>query len=224
MGEGVGATRRVTRRVFLFVLRGPALQRHARQRIHFISIIGASAGPVDPGDRRYAQRKSRFAVELAKTFGRRIIYVATCRPADAEMRRRIAQHRRARPRHWVTLEPSDDLRRQLVRLTDASDGVIFDCLTMYVAGRLMRERSDAAMQRDIRRLCETIRQVRLPIVVVTNEVGSGIVPDHPLGRRFRDLAGMANQLMARCADQVILMVSGIPLVVKDGATTPRRAR
>ena len=60
VGEGVGATRRVTRRVFLFVLRGPALQRHARQRIHFISIIGASAGPVDPGDRRHAQRKKPF--------------------------------------------------------------------------------------------------------------------------------------------------------------------
>lgn len=168
--------------------------------------------------------KSRFAVELAKTFGRRIVYIATCQPADAEMRQRIARHRRARPNHWITVDASSNLPQLMVRLKTTADGFIVDCLTMYISSRFMEEHSDASIRRDVRRLCDAIRRLGRPVVMVTNEVGSGIVPDHPLGRRFRDAAGMANQLAARCADRVVLMVSGIPLIVKDATTTSRRTR
>ena len=168
--------------------------------------------------------KSRFAVELAKTFGRRVVYVATCQPADAEMRQRIVRHRRTRPDYWITIERPANLPSLLARLNAKSDGVLFDCLTMYVSDLLMKRRSDAAIQRDIRQLCEAIRRVKFPLVMVTNEVGSGVVPDHPLGRRFRDVAGMANQVAARYADRVVFMVSGIPLVVKNSSVISGRIR
>ena len=166
--------------------------------------------------------KSRFAVELAKTFGRRIVYIATCHPADAQMRQRVDRHRRERPAHWVTVEQPANLSSQLARLTAGCDGALFDCLTMYVSDLVLKKRSDAAIQRDVRRLCEAIRHGSVPVAMVTNEVGSGVVPDHPLGRRFRDVAGMANQLAARVADRVVLMVSGLPLVIKDHNTRGTR--
>ena len=162
--------------------------------------------------------KSRFAVELAKQFGRRIAYLATCRPgADTEMRQRIARHRRARPASWRTIEGPAELPRAITQLNGTLDGAIIDCLTMYVSDRLIRGDSDAVIQQQVRRLCRAIRQASYPVVMVTNEVGSSVVPEHELGRRFRDLAGLANQLAAGCADDVFLLVAGIPVPVKGNA-------
>jgi adenosylcobinamide kinase/adenosylcobinamide-phosphate guanylyltransferase len=161
--------------------------------------------------------KSQFAIDLAKRLGRRIAYVATCRVADREMRQRVSRHRHARPAQWRTLEAPADPVRAITQLDGRIDGLVLDCLTMYVASLLMRRDSDATIETQIQRLCETCRGLGRPIIVVTNEVGSGIVPIHRLGRRFRDLAGLANQLVARHADQVVWMVAGIPVQIK-GAT------
>lgn len=158
--------------------------------------------------------KSRFAVELAKGFGRRILYVATCRPADLEMRRRVARHRAERPRHWTTIEDPADLPTTLGHLPRRTEGVVVDCLTMYVSALVARGEADRAVTQALRRLCTALRRVHAPVVVVTNEVGCGVVPEQPLGRRFRDIAGLANQMVASAADRVILMVSGIPLPLK----------
>ena len=160
--------------------------------------------------------KSRFAVELAQTFGHRIVYIATCQAADREMTQRIARHRLQRPRHWHTIERPADPVAAIARLDGKTSGVILDCLTMYVSDQLVRGHSEAKIAQKVRRLCEAIRGAAFPVILVTNEVGSSVVPERPLGRRFRDLAGGANQIAARFADQVFLMVAGIPVQVKDG--------
>ena len=158
--------------------------------------------------------KSRFAVELAQRCGTRIVYVATGRATDREMQRRIARHRRERPRHWRTIEHPADPARSLSRLDGTADGAIVDCLTMYVSALLLAKQSEAEIARQVTRLCAAARRARCPVVLVTNEVGSGLVPEYPLGRTFRDLAGRMNQLTAQQADVVYLMVAGLPLLVK----------
>ncbi len=171
--------------------------------------------------------KSRFAVHLARRFGRRVVYIATCNvaDADAEMRQRIARHQLDRPRSWRTVEHPPDPAHTLRHLKGKAAGAILDCLTMYVSARLVRGDSDAVIAQNVRRLCDAIRRVSYPVIVITNEVGSSVVPDHPLGRRFRDLAGLANQIAASCADDVVLMVAGIPLRVKgEGVLLDGHAR
>ncbi len=158
--------------------------------------------------------KSRFAVDRARRCGPRVAYLATCRPADAEMRRRVARHRRERPSSWTTLEHPDDLVVALRGLPRRCDAVVIDCLTLYLAQRLVRGDTDAATSQHLRQLCRALRAVAPPVIIVTNEVGSGIVPVAALGRRFRDVAGRANQEVARAADEVVLMVAGLPLWVK----------
>ena len=161
--------------------------------------------------------KSRFAVDLAKRFKGRIVYLATCQPKDREMRQRIAHHQQERPTQWRTIEHPANLASTLVRLDGRADGAIVDCLTMYVSELLMGRKSDTAIQERVQQLCETIQTRPYPVIMVTNEVGSGVVPVHPLGRRFRDVAGLANQIAARCADQVYVLVAGIPMLIKKPA-------
>ena len=157
--------------------------------------------------------KSRFAVELAKSLGRRIVYVATGKATDEEMRWRIARHRRERPRSWRTIEASEPAQA-ILHVPEATDGILLDCLTMEVSARLVRGDTDRAIERRIRALCEAIQHAACPVIVVTNEVGAGVVPVSALGRRFRDIAGVANQIAAGFADEVYLLVAGIPLHMK----------
>lgn len=161
--------------------------------------------------------KSRFAVELATRLDRRIAYIATCGASDQEMRQRIARHRRARPPHWKTIEHPADPAKTLRQLNGKIGGALLDCLTMYVSELLVQGHSDRSIQRKIRELCSAIHQASYPVVIVTNEVGDGIVPEYELGRRFRDLAGLANQIAARSADQVFLLIAGLPLQLKGPA-------
>jgi len=164
--------------------------------------------------------KSRLAVELARQFGPRILYLATCRPADDEMARRVARHRQARPPSWQTLEVAENLPDAISRVDGTLDGVLLDCLTLYVARLVSRKASDEVILKQIRTLCETLRRAPLPMVVVTNEVGWGVVPTSRSGRRFRDLAGLANQLVAQAADEVYLVIAGLPLCLKRHPSTP----
>jgi adenosylcobinamide kinase/adenosylcobinamide-phosphate guanylyltransferase len=165
--------------------------------------------------------KSRFAVHLAQGFGRNIVYLATCKAADREMRQRIVHHRRQRPAHWRTLEHPADPATVIAQLNGKSDGLILDCLTMYVSQLLVAGQSDAEIAQQVRRLCQTIHRAPYPVILVTNEVGAGVVPEFPMGRRFRDLAGLANQIAAALADDVYLLVAGIPTLIKGHPTSRR---
>jgi adenosylcobinamide kinase/adenosylcobinamide-phosphate guanylyltransferase len=165
--------------------------------------------------------KSSHAVELAKHHGTRVAFIATGAPSDAEMKKRIALHRMSRPPEWTLIEEGKDIAAILPALKDKYEVAVIDCLGLLISNLLADNLDDEEIERRIGRLADTIRSTGLTTLVVSNEVGSGIVPMHPLARRFRDLLGLANQMLARQADKVIVMQMGIPMVIKD---TPRDAQ
>ena len=161
--------------------------------------------------------KSRYAQELAFAF-KRVVFIATARRDDAEMRAKIARHRRERPPSWKTLEISTGLDRALRERCRNADLLIIDCLTLYLASALGRKRGDRRQVHDhIQSICEAIREAQASVVIVSNEVGCGVVPAYRSGREYRDLLGEFNQQIAQVADRVVLMVAGLPLTVKDGS-------
>jgi adenosylcobinamide kinase/adenosylcobinamide-phosphate guanylyltransferase len=162
--------------------------------------------------------KSRYAQELASAF-QRVVFIATARRDDVEMRAKIAQHRRERPSSWKTVEVSADLDRTLLAESPRADLLLIDCLTLYLANIMGRKSGGRRQVRShIQRLCEAVRGTEASVVIVSNEVGSGIVPPYRSGRVYRDLLGELNQQIAKVADRVILMVAGLPLTVKDRST------
>ena len=159
--------------------------------------------------------KSRYAVERASLWGSRVLYVATCQPADDEMRQRVRRHQAERPSTWITLEPGCDVLSTIQAQGPSADGILLDCLTLYVSTLLMAGGGEPDVVQQVDALCLALRKVGRPTAIVTNEVGWGVVPETPLGRLFRDAAGRANQVAARHAQEVVLMVCGLPVVVKN---------
>ena len=155
--------------------------------------------------------KSRFALELGRATPGRRVFVATCRvdPDDAEMVARVAAHRARRDGSWSTIEESLDLGERLESLSREYDVLVVDCLTLWLANLLDRGEPDAAVDRRLRCLTEAIASVRSRIVLVTNEVGMGIVPVTPLGRAFRDWQGLVNQAVAEAVDDVYALTAGL---------------
>jgi adenosylcobinamide kinase/adenosylcobinamide-phosphate guanylyltransferase len=136
-------------------------------------------------------------------------YVATAEPGDAEMVERIASHRARRGPSWHTVEAPRDLAGSLQAARTAP--VLVDCLTLWLSNLTL---AGANIDAEMERLDDALAGAAAPIVMVANEVGYGIVPDHPLGRRFRDLQGVLNQRIAARADRVVLVVAGLPLALK----------
>ena len=154
--------------------------------------------------------KSRYAESLIAAHAPPWVYVATAEPLDDEMRARIAEHRARRGADWRAVEAPRDLAGALERHT-AGGPVLVDCLTLWLSNLML---ADADIEAESTRLETALAGVAGPVVLVSNEVGSGIVPDNALARRFRDAQGRLNQRMAGRADRVVLMVAGLPLVVK----------
>lgn len=165
--------------------------------------------------------KSRHAQELAVGLEGRKIFVATCPVVDAEMEERIRRHKDEREgKGWETIEESVDLDGVLRRV---EGGVLLvDCLTlwinnlMYEAEKREQEIGEDEVEQRCRRLLEACASRKGTVIFVTNEVGMGIVPENSLARLYRDLVGRCNQVVAAGADQVIFMVSGLPLKLKQG--------
>jgi adenosylcobinamide kinase/adenosylcobinamide-phosphate guanylyltransferase len=153
--------------------------------------------------------KSRFAERLITAMPPPWIYVATAEPRDGEMAERIAAHRSRRGESWQTVEAPRDPAAVLA--ASANKPLLVDCLTLWLSNLLLAE---ADIEAEIARLEGALAAVTAPTVLVTNEVGYGIVPDYPLGRRFRDLQGLLNQRIAALADRVVLVVAGLPLAIK----------
>lgn len=152
--------------------------------------------------------KSAFALARARRAGERRVYVATAEAGDDEMRARIARHRAERGPDLETIEEPLDLAGALRRSASA-DVVVVDCLTLWLANRLLREEAPEAV---LARLDEALAAPRAPCaIVVTNEVGMGIVPESPLARAFRDLAGRAHQRLAAAADEIHVAILGTVL-------------
>jgi len=157
--------------------------------------------------------KSQQATKLAKKIGDKVAFIATCAPLDAEMKERVKRHRCLRPKDWKTIEAPIDVASALKNL-DRFDAVIIDCITLFLTNLMMENMSDEDILSEITNLVQAVKGANFAAVIVSNEVGLGIVPSSEMSRRFRDLAGFANQIIAQNADEVYLMVSGIPVKIK----------
>lgn len=160
--------------------------------------------------------KSRYALKLAEKDWRRPLYVATAEALDAEMAERIAAHKRARARHWACVEEPLELPRlinQAASLFPSRDVLLIDCLTLWLSNVLLKESLKSFRRRETN-LLKAVRNSRRSLIMVSNEIGLGIVPDNDLGRQFRDLAGWLNQDLAAVADTVVFVAAGLPVVLK----------
>jgi len=155
--------------------------------------------------------KSHYAQQLGEHAGR-VVFVATAQPGDdPEMQRKVDRHRSTRPPHWKTVEEPIALADAIVHYGSDCDLMIIDCLTFFAANLLDARGDD---QGPIDALCHALQSPPCSVVLVSNEVGSGVVPEYPSGRRFRDLLGEMNQSVARVASNVLLLVAGLPLILK----------
>jgi adenosylcobinamide kinase/adenosylcobinamide-phosphate guanylyltransferase len=154
--------------------------------------------------------KSALAERLAQSCGNRVIYIATTEPFDDEMQSRIDRHRARRDAGWRTVDAPLELPDMLVQ-TDGDAPRLVDCLTMWLNNLIYHNRDVAD---EVDRLIEVISEQQADLVMVTNEIGSGLVPQTAEARKFRDLAGELNQMVAQAASQVYLSVSGIPVKIK----------
>lgn len=158
--------------------------------------------------------KSRHALDLAEKHGDRRLFLATCVPHDDEMRRRVALHKQERSDTWRTIEVPLDLCESIAGHGNEGNVLLVDCLTLWITNLLMASENEAQILRQVDRLAEVLGLVSCPVVLVSNEVGAGIVPENRLARLFRDMAGIANQKIAAVSDRVVLMVAGIAVTVK----------
>ncbi len=164
---------------------------------------------------------TRYAQQLAAASGLPVLFVATATPGDEEMRRRIENHKRSRPAHWHTHETALHLGSRLCEHVGENRLVIIDCITMLVSNVFGQcgPGADAAaietmLNAEIAELLDCSKHTYARFLVLSNEVWRGIVPADPATRLYRDLLGLANQALAREADEVILMVAGLPMRVK----------
>ena len=169
--------------------------------------------------------KSRLAEEMALASGEKTVYLATATIQDEEMKHRVEIHKKRRPPDWVTLEEPLDLPGALEKISPETETVIVDCLTLWLTNMLLpgyNQEATAAELENVEteisvalgRFCREAKERLFTTILVANEVGCGIVPESTLGRIFRDLAGRANQLVAKEADEVYFAVAGYLLRVK----------
>jgi adenosylcobinamide kinase/adenosylcobinamide-phosphate guanylyltransferase len=174
--------------------------------------------------------KSRFAQKLASDLGQKVLYVAPLVPRDEEMRRRVELHRKSRPSAWRTVEAPTGVAKALREHIADAEVVLLDCLTLLVANLMSPshdtteienvdyEAAQREMSTELEALLGCIEGSSTSLIIVSNEVGAGLVPPYPSGRAFRDLLGEANQFIAERVDKVYMMIAGIPLELKTLST------
>jgi len=172
--------------------------------------------------------KSRYAEKLAAELGGRILYVATSIPFDEEMKSRVKKHRESRPSEWDTYEGYRGLGQVIADKGSSYDGMLLDCITVMVTNLLLEypgidyekacyedfEEAEKEIRKEVEDLLAGIARTEATVIMVTNELGSGIVPENLLGRVFRDMAGRVNQYVADRCDEVYVTICGLPLRLK----------
>jgi adenosylcobinamide kinase/adenosylcobinamide-phosphate guanylyltransferase len=166
--------------------------------------------------------KSAFAVARARVLGERRAFVATAQAFDDEMRARIEDHRREREEAFTTFEEPLAIASVLSGL-DAFDVAVVDCLTLWLSNMLLEGMGAAAIAARVDELVTVLRARPLPTLLISNEVGMGIVPETPLGRAFRDLSGRMHQAVAAAADEVYVAMMGVVLRLRPGPVDVARA-
>ena len=167
--------------------------------------------------------KSQFAQDCAFSLPGEKVYIATAEPLDEEMAEKIAAHRKARPPDWGTVEEPRHLGKVVVKCAATYDVLLIDCLTLWISNLLdnnpLKERE---INDEVRILVENCKSVSSTVIIVSNELGMGIVPLDGLTRLYRDIVGKANQQIAAAADEVFLLVSGIALKIKGNTDKKNR--
>lgn len=158
--------------------------------------------------------KSSFALKLAKEDKGRVTFIATGEPKDEEMKERIACHRLARPKAWITFEEPVELTRLIEKIGKGRRTIVIDCLTLWVSNLLLKKTPTEKIAKKAAELAGALKKMKGRAIVVTNEVGLGIVPANKLARDFRDIAGRVNQLIASECDEAYFMISGIATKIK----------
>lgn len=172
--------------------------------------------------------KSEYAEKIAHEAGGKVLYIATAIPFDEEMKSRVKKHRDVRPDTWDTYEGYKSLDEVVTRNSKQYETILIDCVTIMVTNLLFDylgmdnqnpsfsdfEEAERKIKGDIEKLSNSLKQCDTTVILVTNELGSGIVPESLFGRAFRDIAGRMNKLLAENADEVYLCVCGIPVKIK----------
>lgn len=162
--------------------------------------------------------KSTFALKLASSNEGKKAYIATAEPLDPEMEERIDKHREQRGNDWSVFEESIKIGDSIKEIMGEYSLIVLDCLTLWVSNLLTRQNDEKTIETELERFIAALKLFQntagSQLIIVSNEVGLGIVPDNALSRRFRDIAGMLNQKVAEIADEAYLVVSGLPLKIK----------
>ncbi len=169
--------------------------------------------------------KSHYAQELALKSPQPVLFVATAEAGDEEMRQRIEEHRKARPATWSTLESTTHIGRQIRQKAGKAQTVIVDCITLLINNIFLKHSNSAGelidvpliekeVMAEVGELLDCMKQVKVSFIIVSNEVGLGLVPANKTGRLYRDLLGKVNQILAQQVDEIYLMVAGLPLPLK----------
>jgi len=160
--------------------------------------------------------KSRHALERASRYQQKV-FIATALPIDEEMRERILRHQQERDASYTTLEAPYDLGTALLSIPPATEIAIVDCLTVWLGNLMYRYGNHLEEVKELKTFLAVLHHPPCPLILVSNEVGLGIIPPDPQTRRFRDEAGRLNQRVTELADEVIFVVSGLPLIIKPSS-------
>lgn len=172
--------------------------------------------------------KSSFSEEFAKSYGSKVLYIATAVAFDGEMKDRIRKHREIRPKDWTTIEAYKDIGKVIKDNGDKFDCILLDCITVMLTNQLLEyfnydmdylkiedyNKAEVYLTNQINEMVDAIAVAKSDTILVTNELGWGIVPENPVARAFRDISGRMNQILGRRADEVYLTVCGIPNKIK----------
>ncbi len=158
--------------------------------------------------------KSRLAERLAEGFGEPLCYIATGEARDGEMAERIDRHRQRRGTAWQTVEEPLQLVDAIREMDGRCQAILVDCITLWITNLLFHYDACESVLAEVRTLAGLLPTLRTPLILVSNEVGMGIVPENALARSFRDLAGHTNQILAEAAEEAYVTISGIPMKLK----------
>jgi adenosylcobinamide kinase/adenosylcobinamide-phosphate guanylyltransferase len=156
--------------------------------------------------------KTSYAIKLAKLTHKKVTYIATGIKTDKEMKKKIAEHIKSRPENWLTIEEPVDLIKALNKTE--SPVIVIDCLNFWLAN-IMRDMKEKKIIEHTEKLCCALKKKKTINIIVSNEVGLSLVSTHTSGRLFQNFLGRVNQIVAKHADEVYLMISGIPVKIKQ---------
>ncbi len=158
--------------------------------------------------------KSRLALELGNLCNKNRYFIATCVPQDTEMIKKVEQHRKERGNIWHTIEEPINIEKALTNIADSNSILLIDCLSIWLSNLIIKQWPDIKIVNTIEKLAKTIKSKEGGVILVSQEVGLGIVPDNPLARRFRALNGKMNQILAEGVNHLFLVIAGECLTIK----------